>query len=173
VTYAAPRSVTAQVGHPAFDSCVRCGDGMFVTALTARSVRSGAPVCDRCARGAGRDEVRIPQPLHAPAEARRYVDGVLDHMASLTFEERMELAVLEDRRYGAAYMNEDELDEYRDARRADYEEMLRSLAEVTDDVGPTWCPSGMWEVRTAEGVGFFANLADAEARAAEVLEELR
>lgn len=152
-----------------FDACVRCRDAIFVLATTARSVRSGAPVCDACARS-GRIEVRTQAPAHAVDQARAYVDGVLERRAALTHEERAELAVLEERmRSGMSFADAAADAEYRAARQADYDEMLRSVAELAegaDDVGPTMTPGGMWMVRTAEGVGFYADFAVAEDRAA-------
>lgn len=39
---------------------------------------------------------------------------------------------------------------------------------ATGSPGPWLCPSGLWEVRHADGVGFFTHYEDAEARADEV-----
>jgi hypothetical protein len=90
----------------ALEDCARCHEPLLVTVLTARSIRTDAPICHRCADGGFRTEVRYAQVDTSSSWA--YVDAQLEHRRNLTDEQRAELAGYEARRNGY-----DEDDEYR------------------------------------------------------------
>ncbi len=74
----------------AFDAglvaCARCQGTMLETVLSARGKYSGAAVCEPCANGSYRNEVRRPYPVTTPERSRAYAEQQLEAWRSRTPE---------------------------------------------------------------------------------------
>jgi hypothetical protein len=91
-TVAAPRIQQQDEGTRAtFDAglvpCVRCGDVMLETMLSARAMYSGAAICEPCANGGGRDMARRPYPVTTPERSRAHAERAFEAWRARTPEQ--------------------------------------------------------------------------------------